>query len=134
MSCCVSPWVYPVWNSLSFLDLTDYFLSHVREAFDYNLFKYFLRPFPFLFFFWEPYNSNVGAFDVVPEVSETVLISFRYFSLFCFLTVISTILSSGSLIRSSASIILLLIPSSFSFQLLCCSSLILCSLVLLGPY
>ena len=20
-------------------------------------------------FFWEPYNSNVGAFDIVPEVS-----------------------------------------------------------------
>ena len=29
----VSPWVYPVWNSLRFLDLGCYFLSHVREVF-----------------------------------------------------------------------------------------------------
>ena len=57
----------------------DYFLSHVREVLDYNLFKYFLRPFLFLFFFWAPYNSNVGAFNVVPEVSMTVLNSFHSF-------------------------------------------------------
>ena len=43
-----------------------------------NLFKYFPRPFLF-FFFWDPYYSNVGAFNVVPKVSETVLISFHYF-------------------------------------------------------
>ena len=30
------------WDSLCFLDLGFYFLSHVREVFDYNLFKYFL--------------------------------------------------------------------------------------------
>ena len=47
----VSPWVYPVWDSLRFLDLGGYFLSHVRELFVYNLFKYFLRLFLFLFFF-----------------------------------------------------------------------------------
>ena len=29
--------------------------------------KIFSYPF---FFFWEPYNSNVGAFDIVPEVSD----------------------------------------------------------------
>ena len=28
----VSLWVYPVWFSLCFLDLIDYFLSHVREV------------------------------------------------------------------------------------------------------
>ena len=66
----VSLWVYPVWYSLCFLDLIDYFLSHIREVFHYNLFKYFLRPFLFLFFFWDPYNSNVGVFNVVPEVSQ----------------------------------------------------------------
>ena len=63
----VSPRVYPVWDSLCFLDLGDYFLSHVREVFHYNLLKYFLRPF-LLLFFWDPYNLNVGAFSVVPEV------------------------------------------------------------------
>ena len=55
-----------------------YFLSHVREVFDHNLFKYFLRPFVLLFF-WDPYNSNVGMFNIVSEVSETVLISFHSF-------------------------------------------------------
>ena len=32
-----------------------------------------------LFFFWYPYNLNIGAFDIVPEVSETVLSSFHSF-------------------------------------------------------
>ena len=90
--------------------LIDYFLSHLRVVFNYSLFKYFLRPFLFLFFFWDPYNSNVGVFNVIPEVSETVLSSFH--SLFCCVVVISTILSSRSLIHSSASVILLLIPST----------------------
>ena len=32
-------------------------------------FKYFLRPFLSLFSFWDPYDGNVGTFNVVPEVS-----------------------------------------------------------------
>ena len=36
-----SPWVYPAWNSLCFLDVVDYFLFHMREVFSYYLFKYF---------------------------------------------------------------------------------------------
>ena len=79
VSRCVSPWVYPVWDSLCFLDLTDYFLSYVREVFNYSLFKYFVRPFLFLFSFWDSYNSNVGVFNVVSEVSKTVLNSFYSF-------------------------------------------------------
>ena len=31
MSWGVSPWAYPVWDSLCFLDLADYFLPHFRE-------------------------------------------------------------------------------------------------------
>ena len=65
----VSPWVFTVWDSLRFLDLGGYFLSHVREVFDYNLFKYFLGSFLSLFSFWDPYNVNVVEFNVVPEVS-----------------------------------------------------------------
>ena len=53
--------------------------------------KNFLIPFLFLFFFWDLYNLNVGAFDMVPEVSETVLSSFHSFTLFCSSEVISTI-------------------------------------------
>lgn len=30
---CIPPWVNFVWNSLHFLDLSDYFLSHVSEVF-----------------------------------------------------------------------------------------------------
>ena len=56
-------------GTLCFLDLVNYFLSHVREVFSYYLFKYFLRSFLSLFSFWDPYNSNAGAFNVVPEVS-----------------------------------------------------------------
>ena len=37
---------------------------------------------PFLFcFFWDPYNSNVGTFDIVPEVSDTILSSLYPFYL-----------------------------------------------------
>ena len=78
----VSPWVYPVWDSLCLLDLIDYFPFHVGEVFNYNLFKNFLIPFILLFFFWDPYNSNVGAFDIIPEVSETILSSFHSFLLY----------------------------------------------------
>jgi len=41
--------------------------------------KNVLIPFLFLFFFWDPYNLNVDTFDMVPEVSETVLNSFHSF-------------------------------------------------------
>ena len=71
-------------------------------------------PYPFFFlFFWDPYNLNVGAFDIVPETVPLRLSSviFIHFILFCSSEVISTILSSSSLICSSASDILQLIPS-----------------------
>ena len=63
----VSPWLYPAWDSLCSLDLGGYFLSHVREVFNYNLFKYFLGSFLSLFSFWDLYNANFGVFNVVPE-------------------------------------------------------------------
>ena len=75
----VSPWVYPVWDSLCLLDLFGYFLFHVGEIFNYNLFKNFLITFLFLFLFWDTYNSNVGTFDTVPGVSKTILNSFHSF-------------------------------------------------------
>ena len=63
---------------------TYYFLSHVMEVFNYNLFKYFLRPFLFLFFFWDSYNSNVGAwmlFQRSLELSSILFIFFLYSAL-----------------------------------------------------
>ena len=70
----------------------------------------FLMPFLFIFFFWDTYDLNVGAFNIAPEVSEVVLISFLS-SFFLSASFISTILSSTSHILSSASVILLLVLS-----------------------
>ena len=53
-------------RTLCFLDLVDYFLSHVREVLSYYLFKYFLRSSLSLLFFRDHYNAN----DVVSEVSD----------------------------------------------------------------
>ena len=111
MSWCVSPWVYPVWNSLCLLDLIDYFLFHVGENFNYNLFKIFSYP---LFF-----SSSSGT-PIIWMLVHLILSqkSLRLspvfsilFTLFCSSEVIVSILSSSSLICSSVSDILLLIPS-----------------------
>ena len=63
-----------------FLGLGGYFIPHFRQVFDSYLLKHFLMPFLLVFFFWDTYDSNVGAFNVVPEVSEIVVISFNSFS------------------------------------------------------
>ena len=85
-----------------FSGLGGYFLPPFREVFNYYLLKYFLMVFLFVFFFWDSYDSNVGAFNTVLEVSEIVLISFNSFFFFLSDSFISTILSSNSLILSSA--------------------------------
>ena len=78
---------------------------------------FFLIPFLLVFFFWDTYNLNVGAFNIVPEISEAVLISLVHF-FFLFspsASFIPKILSSTSLIHSYAPIILLLVPSRMLF-------------------
>ena len=68
MSWHVSPGVSPGWDSLCFLSLGDYFLFHIIEVFNSNLFKYFLRPFLlFTFFFWFPCNLNIGRLNLSQE-------------------------------------------------------------------
>ena len=79
-------------------------------VFNYYL-KHFLMAFLSVFFFWDSYNSNVVAFNIVPEFSEVVLISFFFLLSSLFPVCIYNILSSTSLILSSDSIILLLVPS-----------------------
>ena len=71
-----------LFGTLAFLDLVDYFLPHFRQVFNYYLLKYCLRAFLFVFFFWDSYDSNVGAFDIVPEVSQVVLTSVNSFFFF----------------------------------------------------
>ena len=87
--------------------------------------RYFLRPFLSLSYFQDPYNVHVVVFDIVSEVSETVLISFHslfhgsdfHHSVFC------------SLICSSASFILLIPYSVFHF-IYCIAHLFVCSIFL----
>ena len=71
-----------LYGTLSFLVFSECFIFYVRNIFNSNLWKYFLRPFLSLFCFWESCNVNVGSFNVVPEVSETVFISFFFSTLF----------------------------------------------------
>ena len=63
----------------------DYFLSHIQEVFNYNLFKYFLSPFLFLFFFCDPYNSNVGMFNILQKslIVSSILFILFFFILLC---------------------------------------------------
>ena len=115
MSWDVLPCVYSIWDSMGLLDLGNYFLPHFREVFNNYLLKYFLMVFVF-FFFWDSYDSNFVAFNIVLEVSEIVLISFNSFFFFSLSdSFISTILSSNSLILSSASVILLFVASRVFF-------------------
>ena len=109
-----SSWVYPVWDYLGFLGFGGYFLPHFRENFNYYLLRYFLMPFLFVIFCWGSYDSNVGAFNIVSEVSEVVLICFNSFFFFP-LCLIYFHHSFTSLILFSASFILLLVPSRVFF-------------------
>ena len=67
----VSPWVYPIWDSFCLLDLIDYFLFHVVKFSTIIFSKIFSYPFFF--------SSSSWTFDIVPEVSETILSSFHSF-------------------------------------------------------
>ena len=71
-----------LYETLRFLELDDYFLSQVREVFQLLFSNIFLGPFVSLFSHWVPNNVNTNAFDVVPEVSQTVLIFLHFFFLF----------------------------------------------------
>ena len=93
---CVSqhvlPCIYPTWDSLCFLDLGDYFLSIVREVFSSYLFRYLalsqksLRLSSFLFSLY-PLSCHSDSHHPVFQLT------------YC----------------SSASVVLLLIPSSLFF-------------------
>ena len=71
-----------------------------------------------LFSFWNPYKINVFVLTVVPEVSQTVLISFKSLSSFCSIAYFHHSVIS-SLIHS-ASVTLLLISSSAYFYFRYC--------------
>ena len=77
MSWHVSSWVYPVWDSLHLL---DFIISFPMLGKFSNIISSKMLSNPF-FFCSSPYNSNVGAFNIVPEVSETIN-SFHSFFLY----------------------------------------------------
>ena len=90
------------------------FFSQVREVFSYFS-RYFLGYFLSLFSFYDPYNVNIVAFKVVPDEKVPSFFFFFLLCIFCCVAVISTIQSYRSFIHSSASVILLLIPSTILF-------------------
>ena len=96
----------------------------------YNLLKIFLIPFLFLFFFWDPIIWMQVHLILSQRSLRLSSVLFILFTLFCSSAVISTILSSSSLIRSSASDILLLILSRVF--LISIIVLFVYSLILLG--
>ena len=106
--------LFNFFGTLGWLDLGIYFFSHVQEAFDCNLLKYFLIPFHFLFVFFDLYNLNVDVLNAASDISETFLIPFQYLFSFILFCIISNILSSRSLI-SSASVDIPFFSLSFFF-------------------
>ena len=79
MSWCVSPGVYPEWTPSASWNWLTIFFSMLEKFSTIISSKNFSYPFFFFFFFCNPYNSNVGEFEIVPEVTETILRSFRSF-------------------------------------------------------
>ena len=64
-------WVSWTWVIISFPILGKFSTIISSSIFSWSFF--------FVFFFWDSYDSNVGAFDIVPEISEVVFISFNSF-------------------------------------------------------
>ena len=112
MSWVVLPWLYPYWDSLGFLDFGDYFLPHFRKVLNYYLLKYLLMVFLFSSSSGTPMIRMLGHLTLYQRslrLSSFLLILFFKFFPLCF--IIYTILSSTLFTLSSASVILLLVPS-----------------------
>ena len=112
--CCIGPfWVPLAWDSLCFLDLGDFFSHQIREIFHHYLFKQVFYPLLFFFSFWYPYYTDIMFSCISINPSSFFLSLFSFSSSFC---VFFSTLPSSSLIRSSASSSLLLIPSTVFFN------------------
>jgi len=95
------------------------FVYGVKKFFNYYLLKYFLMAFLFVFFFWDSYDLNVGVLTLSQRslrLSSFLLILFPFF---LYASFNSTILSSTSLILSSASVIYCWFPPD-AFDLCYC--------------
>ena len=67
-------WVSWTWVNISFPILGKFSTIISSSIFSSSM------AFLFVFFFWDSYDLNVGAFNIVPEVSKVVLTSFNFFS------------------------------------------------------
>ena len=112
MPCHVSPWIYPVWNSLCLLFIIDYFLLDVGEISNCNLLKNILISFISLLLSRTCIIRMLVSFSLFqrPLKLSSVRFFFFFFTLFCSSEFASNILSSSTLIPSSVSGILLLVP------------------------
>ena len=63
-----------LWVSWTWVVISFPILGNFSTLISSNIFSY-----SFSLHFWDPYNSNVGAFNTVPEIFETVLNSFHFF-------------------------------------------------------
>ena len=110
MSCHVSACFYPKWDSLCLLDLIGYFFSMLGKFSTIISSKIFSYP----CFFSSSSGTPIIQILVHLILSQMSLklssVIFLFYTLYCSSEVISIILSSSSLICSSASGILLLIP------------------------
>ena len=82
---------------LSVLPGLNYFFSHIREVFNYKLFKYFLSPFLFSLLLLGPLIQMVVHLTLSQRSLKLSSVLFIPFSLFCSAVVISTLLSSLAL-------------------------------------
>ena len=81
-------------GSLCFLDLVDYFLSHVREVFSYYLFNIFSGPLLLSSSSGTPIMQMLVRLILSQRSLSLSSFFFTLFSTFCSAAVISTILSS----------------------------------------
>ena len=111
MSWHFSPWAYPIWDSMHLSDLIDYLLFHLEEFSTIISSKIFSYSFFFSFSSGTPISRMLVCLILSQRSLRLSSVFFILFTLFCCSEVICTTLSSSSLIHSSASDILLLIPS-----------------------
>ena len=53
-----------LWDSWTPVDISFPILGKFATIISSNTFM----PFPFVFFFWDTYDSNIGAFNIVPDL------------------------------------------------------------------
>ena len=125
VSWCVPPWVYPAWDSLCFLDFADFLLSHDGEVFSFCLFKYFLRS-----FLSSPSGTPLMQMSEFWCCPRGLLGSLHFLSFFFLFSVLQQWFLPFCLSDHSS----ILLPQLFCywFLLMYCSSLFVCSLILLG--